>query len=191
LNNVTLHWRINEQITAPSVRVIGADSKQIGVMNRAEALEKAREMSLDLVEIAPNASPPVTKIVDYNKFRYQEEKKSRAEAKKTKGGEIKEIRFSPFIGEADYQTRIARIKEFLGDRNKVRLVVVFTGRQMGSKQFGYDLVRRIVIEFGDAISVDMEPKFLGRRLMTVISPTSKSKKKENINAETQNQEISS
>jgi translation initiation factor IF-3 len=187
LNSPKLYWRINEYISAPELRVIDADSKQIGVMSKSDALSKAREAQLDLVEIAPNAVPPVAKIVDYNKFRYQEEKKQRQEAKKTKGGEIKEIRFSPFIAEGDYQTRIARIREFLEDRNKVRIVVVFTGRQMNSKQFGYDVTRRVILEFGDAVVVDMEPKFLGRRLSTVISPNTK---KGNINAKTQNKEIS-
>lgn len=178
MNNVSLHWRINESITAPQVRVIGADSKQIGVMSKTEALNLARQSQLDLVEIAPNAQPPVVKIVDYNKFRYQEEKKSRAEAKKTKGGEVKEIRFSPFIAENDYQTRLERIKEFLEERNKVRVVIVFKGRQMNSKQFGYDIIKRIQAHFGDSIVMDGEPKFIGRHLATVISPVSKNKKQE-------------
>lgn len=187
LNSPKQYWRINEQISAQQLRVIDAESKQVGVLTRAEALAKAKESNLDLVEIAPNAQPPVVKIVDYNKFRYQEEKKQRQEAKKVKGGEVKEIRFSPFIAEGDYQTRIARIKEFLEDRNKVRIVIVFKGRQMNSKQFGYDIIGRIKKDFGDAVVMDMEPKFIGRHLATVISPVTK---KGNTNAKTKNTEIS-
>ena len=123
-----------------------------------------------MVEIAPLAKPPVAKIVEFSKFKYQEEKKARAIAKKQKGGELKEIRFSPFIAEGDYQTRLKRVREFLTEKNKVKLVVVFMGRQMGSKHMGYKLLERINKELGEDIAVDMKPKFLGRYLMTIISP---------------------
>ena len=126
--------------------------------------------------IAPKAKPPVVKITDFGKFKYQEDKKAKKQAKQTKSSELKEIRFSPFIGESDYQTRIEKIREFLEDKNKVRVVVKFKGRQMGSKKFGYDLLKRIITEFEDEIQVDMQPKFLGRHLVMVISPLSKSKR---------------
>ena len=180
-----LYWRVDDVIRAPEVRVIGSDGKQIGVMKTSEALKKAREESLSLVEIAPLAKPPVAKIVDYGKFRYQEEKKARKVQKGVKGGDVKEIRFSPFIAENDYQFRIGRIKEFLGERNKVRLVVVFRRPQMGSKAFGYKLLERIVGEFTGTVAVDMEPKFLGRNLMMVISPIAGKK-----HAESEKQKIS-
>lgn len=176
-------WRVNEQISAPSLRVIGSDAKQIGVMTRAEALAKAKEMQLDLVEVVSTANPPVAKIVEFGKFRYQEEKKQKKEFKKNKGGELKEIRFSPFIAENDYNTRMERIREFLDEKNKVRVVVVYTGRQMNSKQFGYEVLGKVVRELGDRIVVDMEPKFLGRRLNMVISPTNKPRQ-EKDNAKT-------
>ena len=173
MKSSSLYWRVDNNIRAPEVRVIGADGKQVGVMKTAEALKKAQKENLSLVEIAPLAKPPVAKIVDYGKFRYQEEKKLRKEQKGVKGGEVKEIRFSPFIAENDYQIRLGRVKEFLGERNKVRLVVVFKGRQMGSKPFGYNLLKRIVDELAGTISVDMEPKFLGRQLIMVVSPVGK------------------
>lgn len=173
MKGTNLFWRLNESIRAPEVRVIGSDGKQLGVLKIREAIDKAREEGLSLVEIAPNATPPVAKIVDFGKFRYQEEKKARKEQKKVKGGEVKEIHFSPFIAEGDYNTKLKRIKEFLNDRNKVKIVVVFMGRQMGSKPMGYQLLRRINAEFGESITVDMEPKFLGRYLMTIISPVFK------------------
>lgn len=137
------------------------------------AIKKAKEEGLSLVEIAPNAVPPVAKIVDFGKFRYAEEKKARAQAKKVKGGEVKEIRFSPFIAENDFKIRIERIKEFFADKNKVRVVVVFKGPQMRVKHKGYEVINKIKAEFGDAVITDMEPKFLGKYLMTVLSPVSK------------------
>ena len=138
------YWRTNEQIRAPKVRVIGSGGKQVGVIDTSKALALAKKEGLDLVEIAPFAKPPVTKIVDIGKFKYEEEKKQKAQKKKTKSSELKEIRFSPFIGEADYNTRLIRIKEFLEDKNKVKVVVKFKGRQMGSKQFGYKLFERLL-----------------------------------------------
>ena len=173
MKSSSLYWRVDNNIRAPEVRVIGSDGKQVGVMKTSEALKKAQAENLSLVEIAPAAKPPVAKIVDFGKFRYQEEKKARKVQKGVKGGEVKEIRFSPFIAENDYRTRLGRVKEFLGERNKVRLVVVFKGRQMGSKPFGYNLLKRIVDELAGTISVDMEPKFLGRQLIMVVSPVGK------------------
>ena len=155
------------------MRVIGADGKLIGVLSKTEAISKAKDAGLTLVEIAPNATPPVAKIVDFGKFRYAEEKKLRAQAKKVKGGGVKEIRFSPFIADNDFKVRIGRIKEFFADKNKVRVVVVFTGPQMRVKQTGYKVIQRILGEFGDTAAIDMEPKFLGKHLITVISPISK------------------
>ena len=176
-----LYWLINERIKSPELRVIGSDGKQLGILKTEEALRKAKELELTLVEIAPMAKPPVAKIVDFGKFRYQEEKKSRKEALKTKGSELKEIRFSPFIAESDYNTRLKRVKEFLSDKNKVKVTVVFKGQQMGSKQFGYDLLKKVYQSLGNTIVIDMEPKFLGRHLVTIISPVNKPalKKEEN------------
>ncbi len=142
-------------------------------MSRDEAVRKAKSEGLTLVEIAPNATPPVAKIVDFGKFKYAEEKKARAQAKGVKGGEVKEIRFSPFIGEADFKVRIERIKEFFADKNKVRVVVVFKGPQMRVKHVGYDIIARVKTAFGDSVIIDMEPKFLGKHLVTVISQTNK------------------
>ncbi len=172
------NWRVNEQIRAPEVRVIDAEDKQVGVMSRDEALKKAKEAELDLVEIAPKAKPPVVKIVDFGKFAYREEKKLKEQKKKTKASDLKEVRFSPFIAENDYNVRLERIKEFLADKDKVKLVVKFKGRQMGSKQFGYKLFDKVLETLGDTVSVDMEPKFLGRHLSMIISPLSGAKQQE-------------
>lgn len=173
----TINYRINHQIRAPELRVVTFDGKLVGVLPTHEAIKKAMDENLTLVEVAPNANPPVAKIVDLGKFKYEEEKKARKQKKGIKGGDTKEVRFSPFIGDHDYNTRIARVEEFLGDKDKVRLVVVFTRRQLGSKQFGYDLLNRIVTHFGERIGIDMQPKFLGRNLLMVISPKNVVKKK--------------
>lgn len=168
-----LFWRTDYQIRANRLRVIGSDTKLLGEMSKDEAIRKAKDEGLTLVEIAPNATPPVAKIVDFGKFKYAEEKKARAQAKGVKGGEVKEIRFSPFIGEADFKVRIERIKEFFADKNKVRVVVVFTGPQMRVKTTGYNIINRVKEVMGDSIITDMEPKFLGKHLVTVISQTNK------------------
>ena len=167
--------RINNEIRSPELRVIGEDGKQLGVMKREEAVAKAHEIGVDLIEIAPQAKPPVAKIIEFGKFKYQEEKKRKKEKKSSKPLELKEIRFSPFIAENDFNTRIERVKEFLEAKHKVRIVVVFMGRQMGSKPVGYALLKRINQIFQDRTVVDMEPKFIGRHLAMVISPVNKRK----------------
>lgn len=170
-----LNLRINQQIKSSEVRVIAADGKQIGIMKLEDALAKAQEEGLDLVEIAPNANPPVARIVELGKFKYEQEKRQRMQAKKAKGkgGELKEVRLSPFIADRDYEVRLNKISDFLSQNNKVRVVVVFTGRQMESKTYGYNLLNKILERFGERISVDMQPKFLGRHLAMVISPVKK------------------
>jgi translation initiation factor IF-3 len=173
LKNVNLFWRTNNQIRAPELRVIGPEGKQLGVLKTIDALKKANELNLDLIEIAPNANPPVAKIFNFGKFRYSEEKKLRKLKKVSKSGELKEIRFSPFIAQHDYQTRIGRIKEFFNERSKVKIVVVFKGREMNSKKFGYQLIDKIKDNFEGKISIDMEPKFFGRHLVTIMSPVTK------------------
>ena len=164
------------QIHAPEVRVVDEKGKQLGVLKLSDALDKARQVDLDLIEIAPNAKPPVAKIIGLGKFKYQQEKKDRELKRKTKIADIKEIRFSPFIGKADYDTRLERVREFLAEGHKIRAVVKFKGRQMDSKKFGYDLLKNLLDELEGRVNIDMEPKFLGRHLAMVISPVKKVKK---------------
>ena len=183
-----MSYRINYQIRAEKLRVIDGAGKQLGILTRETALAKAKSLKLALIEIAPAANPPVAKIVDLGKFRYQEEKKLRSQQKRAKGGEIKEIRFSPFIAENDFNFRIERIREFLSDKDKVKVVVVFTGRQMGSTRFGYLLIKRILDILGGTVITDMEPKFFGRHLITIISPLGK-KRVEQIYAEGKDKKV--
>lgn len=177
MGKTNLFWRTDYSIRAAKLRVVGEDGKLIGELTKDEALARAKEKGLTLVEIAPNAEPPVAKIVDFGKFKYAEEKKARAQSKGVKGGEVKEIRFSPFIAENDFKTRIERIKEFFEDKNKVRVVVVFKGPQMRVKNTGYQVIEKIKAEFGENLVTDMEPKFLGKHLITIFS-YAKAKKQE-------------
>lgn len=166
------NWKINERIRAEKVRVLSSEGKQVGVLNIKDAIQIARTEGKDLVEISPFANPPVVKIVELGKFKYEQEKKAR-KMKKAKSGEMKEIRFSPFMGEADYAMRLKRINAFLKERYKIKAVVKFKGRQMGSKSHGYKLLERLIDDVDHNIVIDMEPKFMGRHLAMVISPSNK------------------
>ena len=147
-------YRVNERIFAGSLRVLGSDGKQIGILSKFEALQKAREEGLDLVEIAPLAKPPVAKIVDFKKFLYQEEKKRREEKRKSKISETKEVRLGPFMDDHDLEVMIRRGREFLGDGNKVRLVLKFIGRQIVHPEFGQQVIRKVIDSLSDISKVD-------------------------------------
>lgn len=171
-----IYYRINHNIQAPKLRVIGEDGKQIGVLALSEAIKKAGEKELDLVEIAPKASPPVAKIIDFKKFLYQEEKKRKKEKKR--GGETKGIRLTPFIAEADFNVRVKRTKEFLAEGNKVRVEVRFKGRQLVRRDVGYQLLGRFNEAISDSGKIEQEPKWFGRSLVTTVTPVKGSKKDE-------------
>jgi len=150
---------------------------QLGVMPTPQALSLAREQGLDLVEIAPHATPPVAKIIDFKKFKYLESKKQKEGSKKSKV-EIKEIRFTPFIAEGDLETRLDRIKEFLGDGDRVKIVIKFVGRQITRKEFGYELMERIVKSLAEVARADGEPRLQGKQLYLIINPVRGKTKKE-------------
>lgn len=183
--NKKSRYKINNQINASTVRAISADGKLIGVLPLPEVIALAQEQGQDVIEIAPMAKPPVVRVIEFGKFKYIEEKKEREQKKKSKVNEVKEVRLSPFIAEGDYQTRLSRINRFLKQGNKIRLVIVFKGRHLNSKKFGYELIKRVIGDIGHEINVDMDPKFLGRHLATVISPMKK--KKVNIEEDAKDQ----
>lgn len=169
-------WRINQNIQGKELRVIDSDGKQLGIFSPRDAYLKAQEAGLDLVEIAPSAKPPVAKIIDFTKFKYQQDKKDKeARLKEKKGSEQKEVWLTPYIGENDYQVRLDRVKEFLTEGHKVRIVVKFTGPQLGHKEFGYFVSNRVKKDTIEMSAVDQEPKFLGRQLMMTLSPVKKKK----------------
>ncbi len=164
---------INQFIKATELRVVDETGKQIGVMSKTEALNIAHDRGLDLVEIAPMAKPPVAKVIDFKKFKYIESKKER-DAKSASGKvEIKEIRFSPFIGQGDMDTRIERIKDILGDGDRVKIVVKFSGRQITKVEFGHDLIKKIMSALDGIAVSDGTPKLQGKQLFQILNPTKK------------------
>lgn len=173
INKIGKYYRLNERIQATKLRVIDADGTQLGIISRDEAIAKAREQGLDLVEVAPQAQPPVAKIVDFGKFRYQEEKKEQEARKHTKEVELKEIWLSPRIARHDLEVRLKKADEFLKRGDKVKLTVKFKGREMAHPEVGQEVVRDALNYFGDKVSVERETKFEGRNLTTIIAPVRK------------------
>jgi translation initiation factor IF-3 len=147
-------------------------------MSLSDALKKAEESGLDVVEIAKDAKPPVVKIIDFSNFKYTEEKKEREARKKAKLSEQKEVRFSPFIGEHDLQTRIARVKEFLKEGDTVKISIVFKGRQMAHKEFGPKMLDKIMGILEGIAEKEREERFEGRRFVTVVKAIKKQQKQE-------------
>jgi len=160
-------WR-NERIRASELRVIGPDGVLIGVLNKYDALEKARELNLDLVEVAPNAKPPVAKIVDYNKFLYEQNKKKRESKKGTKSGDVKEIWLTPLMADHDLSTRAERGKELLAESGKLKVTVRFRRQQLRHREFGFDTLNQFVEKIGNAV-LEKKPQFLGNRLVATVS----------------------
>ena len=140
-----------------------------------EALKKAQEQELDLIEIAPEAKPPVTKIIDYKKFQYLEDQKRKEARKHTKQTDLKEVRFSPFIGEHDMEVGLKKIRKFLGEGDLVKISIVFKGRQMAHTEFGPKLLEKIMGGIGEEAVFERPARFEGRRFVTVIRGTAKAK----------------
>jgi len=182
-------YRINERIWAQELRVLDSEGKQIGVFPRQVALQKAKEEELDLVEIAPLAKPPVAKIIDFNKFLYQEAKKKQEEKKKAKVSDTKEVRLGPFMSENDLNVMIGRIKGFLEDGDKVRLIVKFKGRQIIHPEFGHKVLEKVFGSLSDVSKVDRMPKLEGKQLIAIISPEKKGRKHEEENKEIGNETL--
>lgn len=180
-------YKINERIFASQLRVLDEEGKQIGILGKSEALEKAKSLEMDLVEIAPLANPPVARIIDFKKFLYQEDKKKREEKKKAKTSDTKEVRLGPFMDDHDLEVMVNRAKEFLNDNDKVKLVVRFTGRQMAHPEFGHRVMGRAIDLLSNISKVDKEPKFEGRQLITMLSP----ERKKNVQIQTESKEVGS
>ncbi len=184
-HDIRKDFRINERIYSDTLRVIDAEGKQIGVISKREALELAKSQGLDLVEIAPQAKPPVAKVIDFNKFLYNEEKKKREEKRNAKVSETKEIRLGPLMSDNDLQNMSRRSREFLDAGDKVRLVVKFRGRQIIHPEFGYEVIKKLIKSVEDISKVDREPHLEGKQLIALLSVERKKK-----NAETENQQSS-
>lgn len=161
---------INEQIRARQVRLIGEEGEQIGVVAIAEALRMAEEAGLDLVEISPNAEPPVCKILDYGKYKYEQQKKAAEARKKQKVIEVKELKFRPNIDEHDYQVKVKAARRFLEAGDKVKITLRFRGREMAHLDLGMNVMKRVKEELLDLAKVEMEARVEGRQAIMVLMP---------------------
>lgn len=165
--------RKNHEIRVPRVRVIGSDGEMIGVLSRDEALAKAEDEGLDLVEIQPNAEPPVCKIMDFGKFKFEMQKKANEAKKKQKQVEIKELKFRPVTDEGDYQIKMRNIRRFLEEGDKVKVNIRFRGREMSHQELGREMAARIEAELGDEIVIESRPRLEGRQMVMMIAPKKK------------------
>lgn len=162
--------RINGEIVLNSLRLIGADGEQLGIMSSRAALYKAEELNLDLVEISPNAEPPVCRIMDYGKFKYAESKRMHEQKLKQKQVKVKEIKLRPGTDTHDFNIKLNSAMKFLSEGDKVKVSVQFRGREITHKEFGMDIMTRMKEGIANAGFVEMEPKMEGRQIMMVIAP---------------------
>lgn len=162
--------RINEEIRVPSIRLIGADGQMVGVVPVKQGIAAAEEAGLDLVEISPNAEPPVCKVMDYGKYKYEAQKKANEARKKQKVIEIKEIKFRPNIDQHDYEIKVRAAKKFIGEGDKVKFTLRFRGREVSHQELGMKILQQVKAELADTIRVESEPRLEGRQMVMVISP---------------------
>lgn len=165
--------RINRAITAQEVRLIDQNGDTVGIVNIREAMVRAREAGLDLVEVSPNAHPPVCKIINYGKLKYELQKKKSEAKKKQKVIEIKEVKLTPAIGEHDYGVKLNHIRRFIAAGNKVKVTLRFRGRELSHKEIGARLLDRIVEETKEIAKCDVQPKLEDKQMMMILSGISK------------------
>lgn len=170
-------YRINQFIQAPEVRLIGLDNKQIGILPIRTALDKAAEAGQDLVEITNKINPPICRIIDFKKFKYQEAKKERQNKKGIKKIEVKQIYFTPYTGKNDYQIGVNKSRRWLEEGNKVKSIVKFVGRQVTKKEFGYALLNNFIKDLEEISQVEQAPKFERQNIMSCILVAGGKKKK--------------
>ena len=168
-----MQHRINGEINAREVRLIGTDGEIIGVMSGREAMKLSEEADTDLVEISPNATPPVCRLMDYGKFKFQEQKKAAEARAKQKVIQVKDIKFRPGTDENDYQVKMRNIKRFIEDGDKVKITLRFRGREMAHQEIGMRQLERVRDEMGELIQVESMPKLEGRQMVMMIAPARK------------------
>jgi translation initiation factor IF-3 len=162
--------RVNEEIRVREVHLIDKDGANRGTVAAMEALQLAQEAGLDLVEIAPNADPPVCKLMDYGKYKYQEQKKAAEARKKQKVVEVKEIKFRPMIDDHDYNVKMRSMLRFFEDGDKVKVTLRFRGREMAHQELGMQLLSRVKDDTGKLAKVEQEPRMEGRQMVMVLAP---------------------
>ncbi|HEX4847562.1 MAG TPA: translation initiation factor IF-3 [Novosphingobium sp.] len=162
--------RYNQMIVSDKVRVIDENGENLGVMYTREAIEQAADVGLDLVEISPNADPPVAKFLDVGKFRYEAQKKANAARKNQKTQEIKEIKMRPNIDDHDYDTKMRNVNRFIEDGDKVKITLRFRGRELSHQQLGMNLLKRVQEDVAEIAKIESYPRMEGRQMLMVLSP---------------------
>ncbi len=162
--------RINEEIRAKEVRLVSHDGEQLGIVQVRDALKMAQEKELDLVEVAPTAKPPVCRIMDFGKFKYEQSKREKEARKKQKIISVKEIKLRPNIEDHDLETKTNNITRFLKDGDKVKVTVMFRGREMAHTDLGKVLLDRVIAQLKDMIIIERHPKVEGRNMITILAP---------------------
>ena len=162
--------RVNDEITAPQIRLISEEGEQVGIVALTEAKERAEETGFDLVEIQPNAEPPVCRLMDYGKFMFQENKRRAAAKKKQQQVQVKEVKFRPGTEEGDYQTKLRNLKRFLNHGDKTKVTMWFRGREMRHQELGVKLLKRVEADLAEMAKVEQFPRLEGRRMSMVLTP---------------------
>jgi translation initiation factor IF-3 len=162
--------RTNSDITARLVRLVGADAEMLGVYKVDDALREAERAGLDLVEVSPNAEPPVCKILDYGRFKYEAQKKKNEARKKQKVIEVKEIKLRPAIDQHDYDVKMKSVRKFLEEGDKVKVTLRFRGREMAHQDLGMKVLLRVREELGEEVKVEQSPRLEGRQMVMVMAP---------------------
>ncbi len=162
--------RVNGDINVTSVRLIGADGEQIGVVTLQAALSAAEDSGLDLVEVSPHAEPPVCKLLDYGKFKYEAQKKANEARKRQKTFDVKEIKMRPNIDDHDYDVKMRSVSRFIGDGDKVKVTIRFRGRELAHPEIGRDLLERIRQQSEEVAKIEMMPRMEGRQMIMVMAP---------------------
>jgi translation initiation factor IF-3 len=165
--------RINEEIRVREVHLIDKDGTNKGTVQIADALAAAQEAGLDLVEISPNANPPIVKILDYGKYKYQEQKKAAEARKKQKVVEVKEIKFRPMIDDHDYDVKMRAMQRFFEEGDKVKVTLRFRGREMAQPELGMKLLQQVKADFEEVAKVEYEPRMEGRQMIMILAPKKK------------------
>jgi translation initiation factor IF-3 len=163
--------RINERIRVPKVRLIGADGEQLGIVDTPEALKRAQEADLDLVEVAPNSKPPVTRLLDYSKYKYEQEQKQKAARKHQQQVNVREIKLRPKIADHDYETKKGHVERFLRHHNKVKITIMFRGREQAHPERGRALLQRLFEDLDGLATIESEPLQEGRNMSMMLAPS--------------------
>lgn len=163
-------YRVNDRIEATEVRLVGEDGEMIGVVRLREALERARDVGLDLVEVSPTAKPPVCKILDYGKFKYEAQKRANAARKKQRVIEVKEIKMRPGIDDNDYNIKMKKVRTFLEEGDKVKVTMRFRGRELSHQNLAMNILTKVKEEVSDLGKVEQFPKMEGRQMVMVMAP---------------------